>query len=270
MNKDQLLINQFLSSHRQIALAAIEELETEEITLLIDSLSLDQSMVILSQLAPYKSGKVLEMVKPERAIACMDHLPLSNAEAILRICEQSIGAQVLKGVHPERAKYLKRALTFDKDQVGAHLESYVFTLQENIKIEKALLLIKNSGAVVKPHIFILDDVKKLVGYLEVNDLITNDPQKTIHSIMKTVSRTVFADMNAHDLLEHWDYAFIDLPVVKVNGEFIGTVSRVSLAEVQSGKVTIDNSVIKAGNALGELFTIGLTSLLGSAESNRKP
>ncbi|MEQ9302268.1 MAG: hypothetical protein RJQ14_00015 [Marinoscillum sp.] len=270
MNKDQLLINQFLSSHPQIALAAIEALETEEITLLVDSLSLDQSVVILSQLAPYKSGKVLEKVKPERAIACLEHLPLSNAESLLRICEKSIGSQILKGVNLDRANHLKRALTFDKDQVGAHLEPYVFTLPENMKIEKALLQIKSSGAVVRPHVFVLDDMKKLVGYLEVNELITNDSQKSTHSIMKTVSRTVFADMSVKDVLESWDHAFIDLPVVKVGGEFIGTVSRVTLSEVESGKSSLDNSAIKAGNALGELFTIGLTSLLGSAESNRKP
>ena len=64
--------------------------------------------------------------------------------------------------------------------------------------------------------------------------------------------------------------FIDLPVAKVDGEFIGTVSRVSLAEIKSGKTAIDNSAVKAGNALGELFTIWPTSLIGSAESNLKP
>ncbi|MEO9871541.1 CBS domain-containing protein [Ekhidna sp.] len=270
MNNDQLLIDQFLSSHPEIAIASINELETEEIALLIETLSLDQSMVILSRLLPYKSGKALERITPERAIACMDHLSLSNAEAILRICEKSISTQILNGVQPERAKYLKRALAFDKDLVGAHLEPYVFTLPVNMKIEKALHLIKSSKAVVKPHVFVLDDEKKLVGYLEVNELITNDPNRTIQTVMKKVPRTVFADMNAKDLLENWDHAFIDLPVVKVNREFIGTVSRVSLAEFKSSKATIDNSAIKAGNALGELFTIGLTSLLGSAESNLKP
>lgn len=269
MNNDQSLIDQLLSRHPEVALSAIDELDTEEIASLIDAFSLDQSMVVLSRLLPYKSGKVLESITHERAIDCMDHLPLTHAEAILRICENSISNQILAGVQPERAKYLKRALAFNKDQAGAHLEPYVFTLPVNMKIEKALQLIKRSKAAVKPHVFVLDEDKKLVGYLEVNELIRNDPDRTIQTITKTVTRTVFADMNARDLLESWDHAFIDLPVVKVDGAFIGTVSRVSLAEVKSGKVTIDNSAIKAGNALGELFTIGLTSLLGSAESNLK-
>lgn len=269
MTSDQLLIDQFLSKHPEIAIAAINDLETDEIALFIDTLSLDQSMVILSRLLPYKSGKVLEGMTLERAIACIDHLSLSNAEAILRTCKQPTSTYILNGVQPEKAKYLKQAFAFDKDQAGAHLEPYVFTLLVTMKIEKALHLIKSSKAIVKPQVFVLDEHKKLVGYLEVNELITNDPNSTIQNVMKEVPRTVFADMNAKDLLENWDHAFIDLPVVKVDGEFIGTVSRISLAEVKSGKVRMDNSAIKAGNALGELFTIGLTSLLGSAESNRK-
>jgi Mg/Co/Ni transporter MgtE len=269
MSNEQLLIDQFLSSHPGAAVAVIDELETEEIALLIDSLSLEQSMVVLTRLLRYKSGKVLEKITLERAVACIDHLALSNAEAILRVCEKSISTKILNGVQPERAKYLKRALAFDKDQVGAHLEPYVFTLSINMKIAKALSLIKSCKAIVKPHVFVLDDEKKLVGYLGVNELVTNEPNKAIQTIMKKVPRTVFADMTAKDLLDDWDHAFIDLPVVKVDGEFIGTVSRVSLSEVKSGKATIDNSAIKAGNALGELFSIGLTSLLGSAESNLK-
>ena len=269
MNNDQLLIDQFLSNHSDIAVAAIEELETEEISLLLENSSLDQALVILSKLVPYKAGKVLENANVEAAIEWIDHLPLSNAESILRICEKHVSDQILSQIQSERAKFLKRALSYSKDQVGAHLMPDVFTLHESMKVEKALQLIKSCKALIKPNVFVLNEDNKLVGFLEVNELITNQPEKGIKSLIKTVSKTVLADMSAKDLLDDWDHAFIDLPVVKMNGEFIGIVSKTSLTTHKSGKSAIDYSLVKAGNALGELYIIGLTSLLGSAEPHLK-
>lgn len=269
MNIDLLLIDQFLANHPEIAIAAIEGLDTEEIALLIETLSLERSLTILSLLPPYKAGKVLEKVNINKAVECVENIPFTNAELILRVTDKLVVDQILKGVQSEKAKYLRRVLSFRKDQVGAYMEPYVFTLFENFNIGKAIILTKKSKAVVKPNVFILNKEKKLVGYLDVNELITNDQEKTIQSLMKVVPRTLLPEMSVKDVLDNWDHRFIDLPVVKVNGEFIGTVSLTSLTDLNLNKKSFDNSALKAGSALGELYVIGLTSLLGSVEAKLK-
>lgn len=269
MKNEQLLIDQFLSRHPEIAIDAIEELEAESIASLIESLSISHGLTILSQLVSFKAGKVMEKLPTSNAVEFIELMPLYIAESILRVCEKSVCDQILNGVTPEKSKFLRSALSFKKDQVGAHLEPFVFTLLANMSVEKALALIKSSQAVIKPHVFVIDEEKKLVGYIELAEIVKNRPDKRIKSLMKTITHSVFAEMSAKDLLGSWDNTFIDLPVVKVNGEFMGTVSRVTLSELDDSKPVHDRSAIKAGNALGELYAIGLTSLLGSAESNLK-
>jgi Mg/Co/Ni transporter MgtE len=60
MNNDKHLIEQFINHHPEIAIPIIEEFEIQEIAILIEDLSSDYSISILSQIAPYKAGKVLE------------------------------------------------------------------------------------------------------------------------------------------------------------------------------------------------------------------
>lgn len=269
MNNDKHLIEQFLSHHPEIAIPIIEEFEIHEIAILIEDLSSDHAIRILSQIAPYKAGKVLEKLTIEQAVRSVELLPLSNSESILRIVDRSICEQILHTMGGKKSKYLQQALTFTKDQVGAHLEANVLTLHDRMSVEKALFSIKENDAVVKSHLFVLNDEKILLGYIELKELISSNVDRSIQSIMKEVPRTVFADMNSKDLLEQWDDAFVDLPVVKINGQFLGTVSRISLSKLKSDKAAIDKSALKAGNALGDLYLIGLMSLLGNSDVNQK-
>jgi Mg/Co/Ni transporter MgtE len=270
MNNDKHLIEQFINHHPEIAIPIIEEFEIQEIAILIEDLSSDYSISILSQIAPYKAGKVLEKLTIEQAVRSIDSLPLPNCESILRIVDKSICEQILQTIGGQKSKYLQQALRFTKDQVGAHLEPNVLTLNDRMNVEKALLSIKENDAVVKSHLFVLNKEKILLGYIELKELIASKMDRSIQSIMKEVPRTVFADMNTKELLEQWDDAFIDLPVVKINRQFLGTVSRISLSKLKSDKPAIDKSALKAGNALGDLYLIGLMSLLGNSDVNKKP
>jgi len=267
MDTDQHLVNQFFLDHPDTALQCVEELEIEEIAELLETLAPDQCTMILSRLPTYKTGKVIEKVSTHRACELVELLSPKSCQKILLVANKSVREQILKGISNETAAYLRRALKYPKDRVGAHLEPFVLTLPNSIKIEKALSLMTNNKAIIKPHIFILDEEGKLAGYVESNSLITASPTTKIQSVLKAVKKPAFADMSVADLVEHWDNAFIDLPVVNVEGLFIGTVSRVSLSEFKEGNTSIDNSAIKAGNALGDLYLIGLTSLLGSASDS---
>jgi Mg/Co/Ni transporter MgtE len=270
MDTDQHLVNQFFLEHPDEALQYIEELEIIEIAELLETLAPDQCTIILSRLPVYKTGKVIEKVKVDRACELIELLTTKSSQAILLVTDKSVRDQIIMGISKEKASYLRRALKYPNDRVGAHVEPFVLTLPKSINIEKALSLINASMAIIKPHIFVLDGEGKLAGYVELNSIITAEPTTKIQTILKIVKKPAFADMNAVDLLEHWDNAFIDLPVINVHGLFIGTVSRVSISELKGGKIRIDNSAVKAGNALGNLYLIGLTSLLGSpADSGKK-
>ncbi|WP_194974816.1 CBS domain-containing protein [Aquiflexum lacus] len=262
MSTDHLLIYQFLKEHSNIAIPMIEKLEVEEITALIEELDSDKAVIILAEIAPFIAGKVVEKLSNKKAIELVELLDPQIAESILQVTDKSIRDQLLEGTTKALSTYLRNALVFQKYQVGAHLEPFVFTLSDRMTIQNALTMVKNSKAPVRPHVFVLNDNNKLVGYIKWNDLLKAESESEIHSVMKEVPRTVLASMSTSDLLEVWDPTLIDLPVIKLNGTFLGTVSRTSLSKLEKTTNTLDHPAIKAGNALGDLYFIGLTSLFG--------
>lgn len=263
MDTDQHLINHFFKDHPDLACQFIEELGIDEIAQLMETLELEQCTIIMSRLVIYKIGKVIEIVNPARVGQLMELLSLAKAQSILRVVDETIREQILNEISNEKAAYLRRTLKYAKDQVGAYNEPFVLTLSNTINVEKALSLIKENKLTIKPHIFVLEEGGQLAGYVELNHLIVADPTAQVQSISKIIRKPVFADMNVTDLLEQWDNAFIDLPVVNAHGLFLGIVSRTSLGKFEERKVKINKSAMKAGNALSDLYLIGLTGLFGS-------
>jgi len=266
---DQSLIDQFLANHPELAMASIEEMEINEMATLITHISIDQSIMILSQMAQYKAGKVLEHVSLEYAIRLVEKMSFLTAESFLRITTIALRNQILNGLPPETAKVLRRSLSFSKNQVGAHIESQILTLNEKLSVEGAIIEVKRTSASLKPHIYVVNNKRKLVGYIEATTLLYAKKENNLRSVMKTMKHSVFAEMSVKDALANWDDSFVYLPVLRPDREFIGVVSRSVLVNLDSSVKPMDNPALKAGNALGELYLIGLNGLLGNSDQPKK-
>ncbi len=269
MENDQLLVDKFLDHHPDHAVDAIERLSIHEIVILIESLSTDKSRIVFANMPAFKAAKVLEHVPLDYKIQIFTTIPLSLAENILRSMDKPKQQETLDQLPNELGSNLKRALIYNKKQIGAHIKTDILVLFEDYTVERALIEIKKGIASAKPIMFVINKAKELVGYVEVNELVASESNKLIRSIMKEGSSPIIANMLIKDALENWDDSFTELPVVKVNGLFLGVVSRVELSKLGETRGTTGKLEIKTGNALGDLYLIGLTSLLGNPEQNLK-
>lgn len=270
IRNDQRFIDQFLTHHRNTAVAAIEALEIDEIALLLENVAPDKIMIILSGMAPYRVVKVLEKMPVTQAVGIIGVLPIEISKSILRAVNSSLRKKILVELPPDVRKPLKRSLTFNRTQVGAHLKPSFFTLSESSSVETALSEIKATQVTVQSQMFVIDKKKVLVGYLEATDLLSNSSETTIRSIMKPAPSTVVATMLVKDVLEHWDDSMVYLPVVNADNQVIGIVSRGTLSNLVLTSVSTDRLEVKAGSALGDLYLVGLTGLLGGTDHQTNP
>jgi len=266
IDTDQLLISQFFKEHEDLAVKHIEGLDLNVIVELVENLSLEQARILLVKMSAFKASRALEKVQIKRAASLINSLAPLTIQSLLRMINKSVRDHILNELSPEQGAYLRKSLDYPKDRVGAHIEPLVMTLAGRMSIENSLKLINEGGAKVQPHIFVINDRKKLTGFVELNDLLQGDKPLQIKSIQHQIKRAALADMSINDLLDRWDDALVNMPVVDVEGVFIGSVSKVVLSELSQGfrnRKQVDDAAIKAGNALGELYLIGLSGLLGS-------
>lgn len=266
MDTDQLLISRFFKDHQDLAISHIEGLKNEVVISLVEELNLAQNSLLFTKFNVYRAAQILEKISVEKAGKIIAAISLLAAQRLLRIVQKEQREAILNQLNPENATTLRRGLEYPKDRVGAHIEPFVHTLSSQMSIEKGLASINSSTANVQPHFFVLDDHKRLKGYVDLNDLIQGENHLRVKSKLRPIKQPAHADMSAVDLLDHWDHNMVCLPVIDVEGIFIGSVSRAVLTEISdrtaSSKGT-SNAAIRAGNALGDLYMIGLTSLLGS-------
>lgn len=271
MKSDDQLLYEFLKNHPAAAIKAIGELPVEEIAILAESIPDEQSAFILTQLMPYTAGRVLEKISHNKIKirSVIEQLPLSNAESLLRQVNLSLQHQILDDLNQELSKHLKRILAYNKNYVGAYLNSYIFTLSANSTVEHALHEIRHTSAILKPRLYILEENHAMVGYVDITELLSADAQKIIRSLAKPSPVVTYPDSRVDDLLENWNDVESDIPVLMPNGEFLGTVSYAEMTKQHSNYSETNNSAISAGNALGDLYIIGLTSLLGNSDLGKK-
>ena len=266
---DQLLIHQFLSKHPEQAVEVIERMTIEDIVKLMQELATGSAQIILSNLTPYQAGKVIARMPLERTNAIVGTMPTRVTEAILRTMPKANQGELLDSLPDELGKYLRNSLSYKKNQVGSLVEAGILTLPEDTIVGKALEIIKDTKALTKPVLFVLDAESKLAGYVKVNDLLTTDTKKSITGVTRQVAQPLIAHMLIKDALDRWDDSLAELPVVKGNGHFIGVASRATLSKQATITTRTSKLEVKTGNALGDLYLIGLTSLLGSPDEPSK-
>jgi Mg/Co/Ni transporter MgtE len=166
---------------------------------------------------------------------------------------------------PDKAKALRLILKFAETSVGAYMDPLAFSLYEDIKVGEAVSQIKDHHKDVLHHIPITANNQQLVGVVELKTLFITDYENPVHSIMIETPVKVLAEMDIEALLEPdaWDDAFVALPVVDVNGIFLGVLKRKVLSEIGPTKDVLAQKVGMASSALGDLYKIGLFSMVKS-------
>ncbi len=270
MTTNQRLIEGALTKYPEEAVSIIDGLEPEQISSLLEALSWGHSCTILMSLTPYKAGRVVVNVLRDTALILLEHLPVKNASVILQQLDKTSREAFLEELPKEVSRHLRQVMIYPQDTIGAYLEPCM-ALTSKMSVEEAIETIKKEKPSTSAHVYVLGKKNALVGYIEMHQLLSSDPAEPISSLVQVSNVSLLPNFLVSEALENWDYHFSMLPVTDAQGMFLGTVARKDLMPGEARHQSVDKDAVQAGNALGDLYLIGLTSLFGtSSQSNRNP
>ena len=266
MDTDEKLLAKFIQSHTSEVVLKIEALAEGEIAALLDSLHNELSALLLSQMDRFIAARSLEKMNLDISIQLIEKLPIHVAEILLRQLGTELRNSILSELPGQVSDPLKQILKFPKNTVGAFLDPKVFTLFEDNTVQQSMEKIKKNNPSIDTYIFIISRNQRLIGSIELRELITNEVDKQIRSLIKSDLPKVSADMNISELDNLWDKdgQYSQLPVVDSEGIFLGAISRETLAKNDAKKSTYDHHASQTSSALGDLYKIGFSSLFKSA------
>jgi magnesium transporter len=267
MDTDEKILEAFIHNHGLEATQILEEFEPEEIASLFREIPVDLSARLLTPMHAYKASCCLKKVDQIQAVEILEEIDLKTAELILRQVEEPIRNSLLENVSEEISVLLRQKLKYPENTVGMLMNPTIFTLREDVTVEKALSFLKEQKRLISPYVFLINPDKTLYGVVYLQDLLLADKDASTSSLANTDIPKLYADVQFETVLNHDGWLeFFSLPVIDRTDVLVGSLELEVVRKVNvNSKEELSKQSIKASGALGELYRIGLTGLFQSLE-----
>jgi len=233
------------------AVAQFESLPVSAQAQVIDDLDGPTRLAILGSLAPESLGAILEHLRDRHEIAS-GAVDVDRLAATLDGAPPTVAADVLRGMSVrDVAEIMARMrssstvsdlLTYRGDEAGALMTPDVLGLPDAYNAAHALHAVKACG--YRPrfmhNLFVIDRDGRLVGRLELSDLMIAAPTARLADLMDTEVVSVLAGTDKEECVRLMErYELRSIPVVDVEQHLRGVLTIEDLVKVAEEEATED-------------------------------
>lgn len=184
--------------------------------------------------------KITELISDSRLTHILDFMQTDDAAYVLRSMDEHRSHGLIKTL--KKANQIARVLSFPEETAGAIMQTEVCVLLvnktakecvESIRIQK-----KQLGDVISA--FVIDEDRKLLGIVQLDDLILGNLSDPIQKIMKPLKHYVSPENDQEEvgrLFAKYDLTFV--PVVDDKGYLLGQITHDDIQDVMEEEVSED-------------------------------
>ncbi len=267
MISDQKILNHFIKNYPIDAARILENLPIGEITAFVTQIPVPQAVAVFTQLERYTAVKCLEVMDLDQAAAITEALPVEIAALLLRRMTTDLQAAILEKTAEDASDPLLRILQYPENTAAAIMDPLIFTLPEDITVKEALKRVRSRPEKAIYYLYIVRRDHTLAGVINITELMLAQGEAPLASVMHTRVVSLSAGMKLQAILNYTGWMeYHALPVVDNAGKFLGAVRYETLRQIEKDTDVVSSSqrIISTGNALGELYRIGLSGLFRGA------
>ena len=137
-------------------------------------------------------------------------------------------------LHKKDREKILSLLQFAPESAGGIMHTDVLSLREDFTVEKSIKLIQRlrPSRDVHQQIFVTDRFNKLVGHINLEDLVLQKPASRIESFTRKNELVARADEDQENIAKKMvHYGLMTVPVVDKNNYFLGVIPSETLVEV---------------------------------------
>jgi len=219
---------------------------------LLETMSAADGAALLASQPPHAVVRAWQVLGPDVARAILEELPETLARHLLTEAEPAASVAVLaqwdeaererrlKTLDHQVAHELRELLRYPEHSAGRLMDPNVTPVRADLSVGQALARLR----VLKRHglreLFVVDDEGKLTGRVEIQDMAVAEHALPLREIVRPVLAVVYA-LDPHEdvvaMLEH--RAITELPVVNVDGRFVGVIRHAALLAAIEEETSID-------------------------------
>ena len=218
----------------------LSAISVAEIALLLDSLPSQQRDSIWPLIEPADMGEVLletqddisdaklKQLEPEEIAAIVEIMPDvdDQADIILALPTDKL-VKTLHTLDAHKREKLESVLSYSEDTAGGLMNLDHVTIRADVSLDVVLRYLRIRGELpdLTDQLFVTDRHDHYLGALYLGDLLTNDPEVEVKSIMRTDIDAMHVHMSDNEVAREFEnFDLISAPVVDEEHKLIGRIT----------------------------------------------
>ena len=225
----------------------------EDIAEWLDVLSADDRQRIVSVLDAEAAGTVLtdttftiraelvDEIEPERLARIAEAMPPDDAADLIGELEIGETEEVLHHISSSDEEVLRRLLTYPEDTAGGIMHPEAVALQPTETVDDAIQVLHTIDEDTPlPALYVVDEHRRLLGYVRLRNMVTARPAASLGDIMSTDVISVTVDTDQEEVAALVDkFDFMAIPVVDGGNRLVGVVTVDDVLQVVEEEATED-------------------------------
>jgi len=227
---------------------------------------INQAASEFCELAPEEIAVVAESLGDLYLSDIVLHLETDAAADLLRNLPPEISAKILSSLPSDRGGHLREILSYAPQTAGALMAKEVLAVPFESTIGAAIHYLQTLPEDKKgkvSYIYVIDHNRRLMGVIQVRDLIFYAPERSVKEILKSPVVQVETGMSQLDvarLLQRHHY--LGLPVVNEEQKLVGVISADTALKVFENEA-IDDLAKMVGTSTEEFRTGSIGTVIFS-------
>ncbi len=243
-----ILNRQFFLDFPIDAAQKIEELGVENTADAVERQPAEVLAPVWRHILPDTAAKLLCALPDRLADRLLAEIPPPVAARILGNMEEQQRAGRLARLDPAIRKDLETILSYPPDTAGRLMDTRVATFRRDATAGETLRRLRKQRMKTARSLFLVDERHHLVGKVSIEDVALAAPKTRLADL----EQPIIAYVRPVDTLSDVTNAFeskkvLDLPVVDLEGVFLGAVTHADLANTVHKEATVDiQTMVGAG------------------------
>lgn len=236
-----VIAQRFIELDPQQAALALEGTDLDAAAALVKQLSPTAAAACLERVTPGFSAKVLEKLLPEPASSVLERMNPDQVAAVFRSLPDAARQTAVAGLTPELRAQVQEILAYPEDSAGRIMRTDVVSFNKDARVRDVIQRLRAQGPTRTPtYTYVVGPENKLVGVLNMRDLLLADPGASVETVMRADVFAVPAFTDREEIMHQvQDRHFVSIPVVDAQGRLLGAIRTEDLLEGSQEEATED-------------------------------
>jgi len=238
--------------HPAVTAEVLEGLDSAEVWQILANCDLERQVEIFEFMSLPKQVELVETRDRKLLSGLLEEMSPDDRADLLARMDQDKVEELLPLIAQAERSDIRKLLSYPEDSAGSIMTTEYASLPEEISVRDALDRLRSQAPNRETiyYVYILDDDRRLHGFISLRELILAKPDAKLASIMQRGVLSVRVDQDQEFVAQEMArYDFLAIPVVDNQNHLVGIVTYDDILDIVQEEATEDAHLLGAVSPL---------------------